>query len=210
MTTVAFDLGSTTGWAVQVYRELPTLDESSVVSGSMKLATDDEVNEQKRTGLERRLDIRFVNLYHFISELVHQYHPNQVVFEDVAFTSSQAQIQLWSRLSSAIWATAVLFEFEVQAVPVGTLKHFATGNGGADKELMRSALQSRYPHLLKPEADDNEVDAIWLLKFSQSVDEGSTSFTSVWERKRLAMKLKRDKAKARRLALTKKISSYRR
>lgn len=203
MTTVAIDLGSTTGWAIQ-------LGDGRVVSGSIKLATDRELLDQKRLGLERRLDQRFVNLYNFLVGVVHDYHPDRVVFEDVIFTSSQAQIQLWSRLSGAIWACAVLFDFETQAVPVGTLKHFASGSGAADKDLMRAALQRRYPDLLKPEADDNEVDAIWLLKFSQAVDNGSASFTSVWERKRLAAKLKRDKAKSRRLALTKKISSYRR
>ena len=69
--------------------------------------------------------------------------------------------------------------------------------------------KARYKQLVDQAiADQDEALLAWLLKFAQAVDEGAASFTGVWERKQLAAKLKREKAKVRRLALTRKISSY--
>lgn len=180
-----------------------------MTSGHEVLASQDELKSQRTSGFERRLDIRFVRLLAFITYNVKRHNINQIVFEDVVFTSSQAQAQLWGRLSATVWAVgATCSGVDIQAVPVQTLKVFATGHGNADKELMRAKLAERYPTLLSSTADDNEVDAVWLLVLAQQVAAGNAEFKSIWDRKRLALKAKRDRAKAKRKAQRAKISSY--
>lgn len=88
-----------------------------------------------------------------------------VVFEDVQFQSSTMQTQLW-----ASWRTAVWLAFPktlIDCVPVGTLKKFATSNGGATKEQMSAALKRQHPGRWNANLDDNTIDAIWLWLWAQ-------------------------------------------
>ena len=84
-------------------------------------------------------------------------YPDLVVIEDVPTHG------LGSGLTATAW-TAVALACEVRYVPYGrlapaTLKKFATGNGWATKDEMRSALIDRTGWA--PDTDD-EVDAMWL------------------------------------------------
>ena len=84
-----------------------------------------------------------------------------VVFEDVRFAKSLAQVQLWSSFSGALWALFANYA-SIAAVPTGELKKFATGMGDADKTDMRAAAVRRWANGVVENWDDNAVDAWWL------------------------------------------------
>lgn len=210
--TLLLDLGTDTGWAL-LQPGWP------MKSGTLCLATDKELELQRREGRERTLDIRFARIYRFITEHIQQ-GVGRIVFEDVEFASTRMQTQLWASLRTAIWAAALLHPgVRVFGVPVATLKQFATGNGHVQKLDMAKALASFRPggysllddnRLMAPGghfADHNEVDAIWLAYYTRAVDEGKRDFLPVYQRKQLEAAerkekkaLRRQKAKARKVA----------
>lgn len=88
------------------------------------------------------------------------------------------QAHLWASLRTVVWLAAHACEAKVMAVPVGTLKKFATGNGAAKKPLMASCLAGLFDFTSNPKpragrlllkngrpVDDNEVDAVHLLRY---------------------------------------------
>lgn len=211
--TLLLDLGTDTGWDL--------LDAQGLMrSGTLCLATDEELEVQRHEGRERTLDIRFARIYGFITGHIRN-GVDRVVFEDVEFASTRMQTQLWASLRTAIWAAAYLNPgVQVFGVPVATLKHFATGNGHVRKLAMAKALASFRPagysllddgRLITPDghvADHNEVDAIWLAYFTQSVDQGERDFLSVYQRKQLAAAERREKkVKRMQQARVKKIAA---
>jgi hypothetical protein len=93
-------------------------------------------------------------------------------------------------------------------LPVATLKQFATGNTRAQKPEMAQALARLLPAsynfagdlIRKTEgalADHNEVDAIWLALYTQTVDHGERCFLGVYQRKCLQAAERRDRRAAR-------------
>lgn len=168
---LGLDLGTKTGWA---YRSVG----GQITSGTWLLATEKELLEQRQAGLDRWCDVRPCRLFEKVLNLAQ--HAELVVFEDVLFSSSTAQTQLWSSLRSAVWCAAYYIKkmqgikVELRGVPVQTLKIFATGRGDAGKDLMAKALNYR------GKGDDNKVDAIWLLKFAESVERKEREFVSLF------------------------------
>ncbi len=217
--TLCLDLGTNTGFCIK-----------GAVSGTICLATNKELVEARKTGMERRLDPRFKRLFEFVTKTVENNNVKRIVFEDVIFMTSQAQAQLWARFSAVIWAVAITHNLETEAVPVGTLKKFATGNGGADKNDMAEALKRKYERRYdirtetvkdKPvkiltvstgcderDLDDNEVDAIWLGEFAEEVDAGRLNFSSIWSRKNDAKKAKKEKKSLKVIGGSKKVRSF--
>lgn len=205
MNTLTLDISTHTGWAIT--------GTSLQESGTYHLATEAELIAQRKAGKERTLDLRFSRLYRFIIKQVVEKSIQRIVFEDVQFSSTQMQGQLWASLRTAIWAVAEAYPVEIFSVPVGTLKKFATGKGTAQKEDMANALKLVWPgtsvqmqgdlvYLTKPDgttADDNEVDAIWLAKYSQAVDAGTEDFLGVYQRKQLEKAAKRQAKAAKRM-----------
>jgi hypothetical protein len=201
--TLLLDLGTDTGWALVDQR-------SPMKSGTICLAMDEELELQRQEGRERTLDIRFTRLYEFIAEHIGE-GVGRIVFEDVEFASTRMQTQLWASLRTAIWAAAHLNPgVRVFGVPVATLKQFATGNGHVQKLEMAKALANFRPggysllddgRLITPDghfADHNEVDAIWLAYYTQSVDRGERGFLPVYHRKLLEVAERRQKKAQRR------------
>jgi hypothetical protein len=201
--TLLLDLGTDTGWAL--------LDAPGQMrSGTLCLATDEELEVQRQEGRERTLDLRYARIYGFITNQV-QNGVGRIVFEDVEFVSTRMQTQLWASLRTAIWAAALIHPgVRVFGLPVATLKHFATGNGHVQKLAMAKALASFRPggysllddgRLITPDghiADHNEVDAIWLAHYTQAVDRGERDFLPVYQRKQLAAAERRQKKVQRR------------
>lgn len=207
METLTLDLGTSTGWAILKHSTLYT-------SGTILLASDNELANQRKEGKERTLDLRFTRLYAFIIKTITEHAIEQVIFEDVQFSSTQMQGQLWASLRTAIWASAQLHPLKVFSVPVGTLKKFATGSGSAQKDQMIDALklklpgtvasiQAGKPVLIKADkqlADDNEVDAIWLAFYALAVEAGTEDFLGVYQRKQREKEAKRAKKAEKRQA----------
>lgn len=212
MKTLTLDLGTDIGWAV--------IDDSKPLqSGTLRLASRHELEDQQREGKDRTLDIRLVRFYRFVEKQVLQ-AVIRIVFEDVGFVSSRMQTQLWASLRTAIWMVALMHpEVSVFAIPVATLKQFATGNIHATKPDMARALAAKLPNdyrlteqnaIRKADgsiANDDEVDAIWLAYYTCAVDEGHVTFLTAHQRKmralqerRLRKQERRQRAKAKRAA----------
>lgn len=197
MVTLTLDLGTHTGWALVRDHEL-------VGSGTLHLATDDELELQRQAGRDRTLDLRFGRLHDFVTQHVRD-GVNRIVFEDVEFASTRMQTQLWASLRSSIWAAALIHPaISIFGLPVATLKQFATGNGHVQKLAMAQALAEHLPaeYTLEGEfirkadgvlADDNEIDAIWLALYTRAVDAGARSFLTVHQRKQIAKAERRQK-----------------
>lgn len=202
MKTLALDLGTDTGWALT---DSPT----NVESGTFHLASDQELEHQRREGKDRTLDVRFIRFYNFL--LAHVLGGvRRIVFEDVGFASTRMQTQLWASLRSGIWMVKLMHpELTLHAVPVGTLKQFGAGNVRAKKMDMAKALANHpsrlyvlddHGSIIKPDgniADDDEVDALWLVLYTRAVDDGQAAFLTAFQRKELK-KLERRKKRAER------------
>ena len=169
MTILALDLGTKTGWAM--------LHENDRSGGTWVLATPAEIKEQRERGRDRTGDVRFARLLAKLKGLPHP--PDKVFFEDVQFSTTTMQTQLWATFRAAVWAT---FPGRCTGVPVGTLKLFATGQGNATKLMLGAYLVKKHPKLFKKRekstatcnvldisgrlVDDNETDAQHLLDFA--------------------------------------------
>lgn len=154
MNILALDLGTTTGIASN--------RGDTFWAGSKRWATPDEIKINRKFRQDRRQDPRLVKFFNFLQA----YHDlDCVIFEDVQFQSSTMQTQLWSSFRTAVWLAFP--KTLIDCVPVGTLKKFATGNGGATKEQMENALKRQHPTRWTAALDDNAIDAIWLWLWAQ-------------------------------------------
>lgn len=167
MKTLLLDLGTHTGWAVME-------DELRLRSGTLHLATEAELETQRREGRERSLDIRFSRFYEFINSVV-QEGVTRIVFEDVGFLGTQMQTQLWASFRSAIWtASHTRPDLTVFCLSCTTLKKFATRTGHAKKPDMARALVAREPGLYSMAPDESVVKTMELsLMITRSTPYGS-------------------------------------
>jgi len=162
MKILALDLGTTTGYA---------MDDNGKrsLAGSWPLATSKEVTAWGKTRLTRRQDPRPMRLFSKMTQLSEDTAlPDIIVFEDVEFSTYTLQTQLWAALRTAVWFWAHFRDIRhIDCVGVTTLKKFATGHGGATKDMMLSALKKRWPGR-ETGCDDNAVDAIFLLEWART------------------------------------------
>lgn len=147
MNVLALDLGTKTGWAL--------LKDGVVTRGTWKLATPKEITQQRLDNLDRCCDIRFARLQAYINGLGPL---DWCAFEDVQFSVSTGQTQLWASFRAVV--TLMHPRVKLEAVPVGTLKKFGSGKGNATKEEMAASLPGGCEGL-----DDNAVDAAHLLNY---------------------------------------------
>lgn len=153
MKILALDLGSTTGFAY-------TQPSGNPMISSHTWATAKELFAMRQRRDDRRGDLRIIRFYDWLTNLHAEYTFDAVVFEDVQFSSSTAQTQLWSSFRATVW---LAFPSTLrEAVPVGTLKKFATGSGAADKPAMSAALRKARSSYWNDKLDDNAIDAAWL------------------------------------------------
>lgn len=152
MKVLALDLGTNCGVAHNLFGNLTVRTE--------KLATDREITAWGKSRMTRRQDPRAVRFHDFLAGLP---TPDVVAFEDVEFQTYTKQTQLWSSYRTAVWL-AFKRPTIIECVPVSTLKRFATGHGGATKEMMEAALRRQHPEVFRQKTalDDNGVDAAWI------------------------------------------------
>lgn len=148
------DLGTKTGFAEMVANRF--------TSETWILATAKEIKAQGANRGDRDGDIRVVRLF---ERLRKSYIPDLIVFEDVEFIKYRLQGQLWASLRAAVWLAPASMRL---AVPVGTLKKYATGWHNATKEQMAESLQRKHPKIFLPTMDDNAVDAAWLMLYGKA------------------------------------------
>lgn len=153
MNILALDLGTKTGWAALI--------DGVETSGVLKLATDTELKKAKKDRLDRRNDLRITRLFQHLALQFGGTKFDWVFFEDVQFLSTQLQAQLWASLRASVWLSATQAGVNIDCLPVGTLKKFATGKGNATKEEMIAALGMGA-------IDDNQADALHLLRYAKT------------------------------------------
>ncbi len=171
---LALDLGTKTGYAIGRAGCV-------LLAGTEVLATPAEVREWHQLRLDRRADPRITRLFDFcVAAEKASGKFDAVVFEDVEFAVTLRQCQLWSSLRAAVWLAFDAQTHLLEAVPVGTLKKFATGNGTAKKADMAAALCREKPNEFswskvadrlywtagKKFLDDNAVDALQLHRWA--------------------------------------------
>jgi Holliday junction resolvasome RuvABC endonuclease subunit len=153
---LALDLGTHLGLAHNFH-------EGQITAESHDLATAKEITTWGKQRWDRRNDPRIQRLFYLLAAISPV--PEIVVFEDVCFSTFTKQTQLWASYRTVVWLVfgqkAIL-----ECVPVSTLKKFATGHGGATKEMMASALYREHPDFEKSGFSDDAVDAIFLLKWA--------------------------------------------
>ena len=164
MKILALDLGTKTGYAVG--------DPSGILAGTWTLMSPKVVTLQAKVRGDRRLDGRVPNLFDAIIKIPAL---DWIVFEDVLFASTTLQAHLWASLRAAVWLAAYQRNIKVECVNTSTLKKFATGHGGATKEMMAAWLVKSHPETFRFYdgavrkvdndliIDDNGIDAAHLL-----------------------------------------------
>lgn len=171
MRILALDLGTDTGYAMESYGY-------PLSCGTLFLASDKELKQQKKIRGDRLGDIRFFRLVHHLRRICTDFHPHWIVFEDVQFASTSKQAHLWATFRAAVWLVASEFAgVRVECCPVMTLKKFA-GSGKADKAAMARYLCQNPRFRLGDgvtdtvtglKIDDNAVDALHLLNWAKSI-----------------------------------------
>ncbi len=172
MNILALDLGTKTGYAY--FGSHATWD-----CGTWRLADPGQVTIARREGWDRKCDPRFATLCFHIESMIENHDIGAVVFEDVLFSQTTLQTQLWSTFRAAIWAVKRSHNFEIDCLNTATLKKVSTGHGAATKKMMAAHLMKKYPDYFfkrdKPTencflqkkngepVDDNAVDARHLL-----------------------------------------------
>lgn len=165
---IAFDLGSTTGFAEGFSEYCGHI--SSVKTYSWELALKKTITESQKSGASRFLDPRVATF----ARLVEKQRkcagaipdPSLIVFEDIQFGRSVAQCQLWGSLRGVLWSFAARTGTPVISIPTGTLKKWTTGNGAAQKGDMKKAALKRWAPFVKALATHDEIDALALLMWA--------------------------------------------
>lgn len=172
MKILALDLGTKTGYA---YNHGTTM-----IAGTLKLATDAEITAQAKLRMDRRLDCRAARLYNWLWTTIATERPHVVLFEDVQFTTFTAPVQLWSTYRGVLWSVLHQYPNTIpECVPVTTLKRTTTRHGSADKDEMKFHVVKIFGERLKQDGknlldsrgvmlDDNAIDALSLWNWANT------------------------------------------
>lgn len=178
MVILALDQATVTGYAV-VNERGDILD-----SGVWKLA------DKKRTGESRGM--RYIRFEAELKKIMFRWRPELVVHEQTLLRGGAAT-EIANGLKAIVLKVAAERETEVSCVHTSELKHWATGNGRAEKEdMVRAATGFLKAHSETGKAvpdDDNEADAICIALWS--AERYGTFQGPRWPDKKKAPKRKR-------------------
>lgn len=141
---LALDLGTTCGWAVI------NNDGSGIDAGIWDLSG----NRFEGGGM------RFLRFRGFLSEALE--HVGRVAYEEVRRHQGTSAAHIYGGMMAILTEECERRGMPYEAIPVGTIKKFATGKGNANKELMIEAAREAAPHLVIK--DDNMADAIHIAR----------------------------------------------
>lgn len=152
LTILALDLGTTTGWAVRT--------------------RDGEITSGIQSFKPQRFEgggMRFLRFKHWLAEIKQSADGiNLVHFEEVRRHAGVDAAHAYGGFMAHLTAWCEHHNIPYQGVPVGTIKKHATGKGNANKDEMITAMVK----LGFAPADDNEADALALLRWAISQDGG--------------------------------------
>lgn len=143
---IGIDPGTKCGWAVR--------DGSGIIqAGTWALKQRDDERTGERYYLFRCL----------LGNLLQAVQPVYVVYEDVKNHKGVEAAHMYGGFVAILMAECEKRHIKYIAVPVGTVKKRATGNGNADKPKMVRAAKRQWPGF---NGDDNEADARWIAEVS--------------------------------------------
>ncbi len=154
MTTLSLDTGTDTGWAIRIG--------SVIHSGTQNFQHD---AKRESPGM------RFLRFSKWLRGMIKEHDVVQVIYEQ-PHQRGGAATTVGVGLATHLMSVCAELEVEHVAVHSGTLKKFATGKGNANKDEMYQALLRDQRDPLRARTmipDDNEVDAIWLLLYSEEM-----------------------------------------
>lgn len=150
MRILALDLGTKTGWALgEPYK--------SLVSGTQKFDP----------GRFEGGGMRYLRFRTWLTELNRNSPPDSVYFEEVRRHLSTDSAHAYGGFMAHLTAWCEDYKIPYAGIPVGTIKKFACGKGNADKKMMIKAAKD----LGFAPCDDNEADAIHILRYALSQNE---------------------------------------
>lgn len=143
MTTLALDLGTTTGFCVGDRRD-------ALLSGTWVFKP-----QRFESG-----GMRYVRFRRQLDELRVTMQLSQIYFEEVRAHKGVDAAHVYGGLMATLMAWCEDNAMPCQGVPVGTIKKYATGKGNAPKAAMIKVVQARGFDVI----DHNHADAIalWL------------------------------------------------
>ena len=142
--TLALDLATVTGWAVESC--------GVVTSGSISF----------RGGRYEGDGMRYLRFRRWLRETIETEKPGAVFYEEVRRHLGTQAAHVYGGLLATMQIECEAREIPYLGIPVGTIKKKATGRGNARKAAMIAAARDRWPdqHI----ADDNQADALWILE----------------------------------------------
>lgn len=108
--------------------------------------------------------MRFVKFRGHLNETFNAYKFEHVVYEEVRRHAPGAvdAAHVYGGLQATLSAWCEEHKIPYEAIPVGTIKKFATGKGNAKKKAMIAAVAERWGLITD---DDNEADAFALFMY---------------------------------------------
>jgi hypothetical protein len=148
MNILAIDLGTTTGWAYG--------------DGSQNISGSESFKPQRFEGG----GMRYLRFRRWLTDIKgHSGSLDAVYFEEVRRHLGVDAAHAYGGFMATLTAWCEHHQIPYSGVPVGTIKKFATGKGNASKDEMIEAAK-----MLGCEVgDDNEADAIHLLRYALSL-----------------------------------------
>lgn len=144
MSLLALDLATTMGWAFS--------DKHGVLfSGSL----DFKSKRYEGGGM------RYLNFSRWLTAFIKDSRPDEIVFEEVRRHLSTDSAHVYGGFMAVLTKIAEEMMVPYRAIPVGTIKKHATGNGAAKKDAMIAAAKTKWPD--QDICDDNVADALHLL-----------------------------------------------
>lgn len=146
MKILALDLATKTGWAALV--------NDGVESGVQMF----DVRRGESPGM------RFLRFNRWLDTMLETVVPDLVVYEQ-NFRRGGAATEIAAGFSTRVQEATARRGVEHATVAVGTLKKWATGNGGSKKPAMMARAAELYPNV--PILDDNHADALLILAWAE-------------------------------------------
>ena len=151
-TLLALDLGTTTGWAIRGFDGL-------ITRGTVSFKPS-------------RYDgggMRYLRFTNWLTEIYRLSGPIEAIYyEEVRRHVATDAAHVFGGLLAVLTSWGELRGVPYQGVPVGTIKKYATGHGGAPKQAMIDAARARW---FSP-TDDNEAYAIAILLWAIETNGG--------------------------------------
>ena len=156
MVILALDQATTTGWAVS--------NDKGFLLGSGVWHLED----RKRTGESRGM--RYIRFEAFLRKAIETWNPDIIVHEQTLLRGGAAT-EIANGLKALILKVAEESGLNVSCVHTSELKHWATGNGAAEKkDMVKAATGFRLFQWDGPDyhplIDDNEADATLIALWS--------------------------------------------